>query len=76
MDELKRLAGCGQGWAEQRAQMALSICDSHARGDISRGEYCERLEDLFRTDSLDKEAGDIETKTALIKAVNVAMMWV
>jgi hypothetical protein len=76
MDELKRLAGCGQGWAEQRAQMALSICDSHARGDISRDECCELLEDLVRTDSLDKVAGNIETKTALIKAVNVALMLV
>lgn len=74
MDELKRLAGCGQGWAEQRAQMALSICDSHARGDISRDECCELMQDLVRTDSLDRVAGDIETKTALIKAVNVAMM--
>ena len=76
MDELKRLAGCGQGWAEQRAQMALSICDLHARGDISRDECCELMQDLVRTDLLDKEAGDIETKTALIKAVNVAMMLV
>ena len=74
MDELKRLAGCGQDWAEQRAQMALSICDSHARGDISRDECCELMQDLVRTDSLDRVAGDIETKTALIKAVNVAMM--
>lgn len=76
MDELKRLAGCGQGWAEQRAQMALSICDSHVRGDITRDECCELMQDLVRTDSLDQEAGDIETKTALIKAVNVAMMLV
>ena len=76
MDELKRLAGCGQGWAEQRAQMALSICDQHARGDLSRDEYLELMEDLVRTDSLDQEASDIETKTALIKAVNVAMMLV
>ena len=76
MDELKRLAGCGQGWAEQRAQMALSICDQHARGDLSREEYLELMEDLVRTDSLDRVAGDIETKTALIKAVNVVMMLV
>ena len=54
--------------------MALSICDSHARGDISSDECRELMEDLVRTDSLDRVAGDIETKTALIKAVNVAMM--
>lgn len=74
MDELKQLAGCGQGWAEQRAQMALSICDSHAQGDLTREECQELMHDLVRTDSLDQEAGSIETKTALIKAVNMAMM--
>lgn len=74
MDELERLAKCGQGWAEQRAQMALTICESHARGDLTRDECQELMHDLVRTDSLDQEAGSIETKTALIKAVNMAML--
>jgi polyhydroxyalkanoate synthesis regulator phasin len=76
MDELKRLTKCGDAWAEQRAQMALDLGDQLSRGDLTRDEYQELMQDLVRTDALSQCASSIETKTALIKAVNVAMMLV
>lgn len=76
MDELKKLTKCGDAWAEQRAQMALNLGDQLSRGDLSRDEYQELMQDLVRTDALSQCASSIETKTALIKAVNVAMMLV
>jgi polyhydroxyalkanoate synthesis regulator phasin len=76
MDELKKLTKCGDAWAEQRAQMALDLSDQLSRGDLSRDEYQELMQDLVRTDVLSQCASSIETKTALIKAVNVAMMLV
>jgi polyhydroxyalkanoate synthesis regulator phasin len=76
IDELKSLVGCGKGWAEDRALMALEFADQHARGELSKDEYKELMEDLIRTDALDKEADDIAVKTALVSAVNAAMMLV
>jgi polyhydroxyalkanoate synthesis regulator phasin len=76
MDELKKLTKCGDAWAEQRAQMALDLGDQLSRGDLTRDEYQELMQDLVRTDALSQCASSIETKTALIKAVNVAMMLV
>lgn len=76
VDELKTLVGCGKGWAEQRALMALEFADLHSRGDLADDEYQELMQDLIRTDALDKEADDIVVKAALVSAVNAAMMLV
>lgn len=76
MDELKKLTKCGDAWAEQRAQMALELSDQLSRGDLTKSEYQELMQDLIRTDALDQCASSIETKTAVIKAVNLAMMLV
>jgi hypothetical protein len=73
MDELKRLTKCGDAWAEQRAQMALDLSDQLSRGDLSRDEYQELMQDLVRTDALSQCASSIETKTAVIRAVNLAL---
>jgi polyhydroxyalkanoate synthesis regulator phasin len=76
VDEIKRLVGCGKGWAEERALMALEFADQHARGELSNDEYKELLEDLIRTDVLDSEADDLAVKTALVGAVKAAMILV
>jgi polyhydroxyalkanoate synthesis regulator phasin len=76
MDELKQLTKCGDAWAEQRAQQALDLSDQLRQGDLSQDEYRELMQDLIRTDALSQCASSIEAKTALIKAVNVAMMLV
>jgi polyhydroxyalkanoate synthesis regulator phasin len=68
-NELKSLVGCGKSWADQRAQFALDLADQHARGDISSDEYKELLEDLIRTDTLDRESDDMAIKMALVGAV-------
>lgn len=74
MQELKALIGCGHQWAEERAQMALQLSEVYSTGQISSDEYKELLQDLIRTDTLDREADDIVVKTALVSAVNAAMM--
>jgi len=69
--ELQWLAACGRPWAEQRAQTALSLSDARSRGDISDSEYQELLYDLVRTDRLESEADDLQTKTMLVNAISV-----
>jgi hypothetical protein len=68
-DELKSLVGCGKSWADKRAQLALDLAEQHAHGSISNDEYKELLEDLIRTDALDKESDDMAVKMALVGAV-------
>ena len=74
MSNLYQLAQSDKPWVALRAQMALSIADPHARGDIDNSEYKELLEDLVRTDVLDSEADDLHTKTMLVQAVYVLSM--
>lgn len=69
MSDLYQLAQSDKPWVAQRAQMALSLADQHARGDITNDEYKELLEDLVRTDVLDSEADDMHTKTMLVYAI-------
>ena len=74
MSNLYQLAQSDKPWVALRAQMALSIADQHARGDIDNSEYKELLADLVRTDVLDSEADDLHTKTMLVQAVYVLSM--
>ena len=69
MDELRSIAGSGKSWAEERALMAMSFADQHAKGELSTDEYKEILEDLIRSDRLDEEADDMAVKMALVGAV-------
>lgn len=70
MDELQKLIGCGNAWAEQKANMALELASIHSNGEISDSEYKELLEDLIRTDSISDDASDIEFKSMLIAGVS------
>ena len=69
IEQLKEIATCGHGWAEERAQTALQLTEDLNAGSISADEYRELMEDLVRTDQLDAEASDIELKTMLVTAV-------
>ena len=67
--QLKELATCGHGWAEERAQTALQLTEELNAGNISTDEYRELMEDLVRTDRLDAESSNIEIKAALVYCV-------
>jgi polyhydroxyalkanoate synthesis regulator phasin len=69
LEQLKELATCGHGWAEERAQTALQLTEQLDAGSISADEYKELMEDLVRTDQLDAEASNIEIKSALVYCV-------
>lgn len=69
IDELKSFVGCGKSWAEERALIALELSDQHARDEISDDEYKELLQDLIRSDILDKESDDMALKMALVGAI-------
>lgn len=69
MNELQALLGCGRPWAEQRAAYALDLAGQFQLGNVSLSEYQELLQDLIRTDALDAEADDIETKSMLVAGV-------
>lgn len=68
-DVLYALAECGRPWAEERARMAIAISEQFQGGGLSEDEYKELMADLVRTDRLDSEADDLETKTMLVTAV-------
>ena len=69
MDELQKLIGCGNAWAEQKATMAMELACIHALGEISNSEYRELLEDLIRTDDISEDSSNIEFKSMLIAGV-------
>ena len=69
IEQLQALAGCNRPWAAQRAQMALQMCQAVQSGELSESEFKELMLDLVRTDRLDEEADDLETKTMLVTAV-------
>lgn len=66
---LKQIAAAGPGWAAERAQTALLIAQAYGKGQIEEDEFKELMADLVRSDRLDEEADDLETKTMLITAV-------
>ena len=69
MDELQKLIGCGNAWAEQKATTAMELACIHALGEISNSEYRELLEDLIRTDAISEYSSNIEFKSMLIAGV-------
>lgn len=72
MEQLQALAQCGRPWAAARAQMALEIRSQFDAGQISADEAQELMLDLVRTDRLDEEADDLDTKNMLVSCVMIA----
>lgn len=68
-EQLKTLLNCGRPWAAHRAQTALDVKTAFDNGEISKSEYKELLQDLVRTDKLDAEADDMETKAMLVTGI-------
>jgi polyhydroxyalkanoate synthesis regulator phasin len=52
--------------------MALTVQQHVAAGKMSPDEARELVEDLARTDRLDREADSVEIKAALIAAISLA----
>jgi hypothetical protein len=71
IEQLQALAACGRPWAESRAQIALEITGQHQAGGISDEEYAELMMDIIRSDQLDAEADDLDTKSALVTSCMV-----
>jgi hypothetical protein len=69
LDDLRAIAGCSRGWAAERAQFAVMITEQYQGGGLDQSEYQELMRDLVRTDRLDREADDLELKTALVTAI-------
>lgn len=69
MKTLEELTTCGKPWVERRAAQAIKLHAAYTAGDINDSEYQELLEDLVRTDLLEREADDIELKTMLVTGV-------
>lgn len=70
MDELQKLIGCGNTWAEQKAATAMELASIHANGEITDSEYKELLQDLIRTDDISEDSADIEFRSMLIAGVS------
>lgn len=69
MNTLYEIAGSDQGWAAQRAAMAIAMTEQFQGGGLDRSEYEEMIRDLVRLDTLDREATDLALKTALVSAI-------
>jgi hypothetical protein len=67
--ELEQLCNSKDPAISSRARMALDITSALKQGDVSQDEYNELIEDLVRSDRLDKECSDLETKTMLVTAI-------
>jgi hypothetical protein len=66
---LEQMAQDGRGWVRERAEMAIILHDQYHSGGLDISEYQELMMDLVRSDRLDAEADDLETKTMLVTAV-------
>lgn len=69
LDQLQALTGSPDPAISERASMALSFLQQYQNGQMSESEYKELMLDLVRTDRLDEECSDLETKTMLVTAV-------
>lgn len=72
MTKLTELVNCGHGWAEERAQIAVSILEQRNSGALSPAEARELLDDLIATDKLEEVADNIQIKSALVSAISIA----
>lgn len=68
-EQLQALCGAADPAVSSRAQMAMQIAEAYSRREIGEGEYKELMMDLVRSDRLDAECSDLETKTMLVTAV-------
>lgn len=71
INELEQLAGCGRGWAEDRAKYALTVVNALNEGAISEDEFKSLMADLINTDRLEAEADDLEIKNALVSCIMI-----
>jgi hypothetical protein len=67
--ELEQLCNNTDPAISSRAQMALEMSKALKQGDVSQDEYNELIKDLVRSDKLDEECSDLETKTMLVTAI-------
>jgi hypothetical protein len=66
---LEQMAQDGRGWVRERAEMAIILYDQFESGGLDESEYQELMMDLVRSDRLDAEADDLDTKTMLVTAI-------
>jgi hypothetical protein len=66
---LEQMAQDGRGWVRERAEMAIILHDQFTSGGLDESEYQELMMDLVRSDRLDAEADDLDTKTMLVTAI-------
>lgn len=66
---LEQMAQDGRGWVRERAEMAIILHDQYESGGLDESEYQELMMDLVRSDRLDAEADDLDTKTMLVTAI-------
>lgn len=69
LDILRELASDHRDWVSKRAEMAVMISEQYEGGGLESEEYMDRMLDLIRSDRLDSEANDLETKAVLVTAV-------
>jgi hypothetical protein len=69
IEHLQQLSGCPDPAIASRAQVALQMTEAYQSGGISQDEFRELMQDLVRTDRLDSECSNLETKTMLVTAV-------
>ena len=69
LENLMKLAGCGDPDMERIAQVALELHESYSNGSLADDEYKELLEDLIRADDIDGLASDVELKGMLLTGV-------
>jgi polyhydroxyalkanoate synthesis regulator phasin len=68
-DQLEEIIGTEDDWAVERAKLAQGLIKEAEAGDITMDEYRELMEDLIRTDEVEKASSNIEIKSMVVGAI-------
>jgi len=68
-DQLEEIIGTDDDWAVERAKLAQGLIKEAEAGDITMDEYRELMEDLIRTDEVEKASSNIEIKSMVVGAI-------
>jgi hypothetical protein len=70
---LNDLLNCGTPWIEEKAKIALELKEQFDQGTISKEEFEEIMQDLFRAEDIEAQSGDIQLKSTLISGIQNIM---
>lgn len=69
IEQIEDIISSNKEWARGRAEAAKAIRQQYEKGNLSNSEYQELLEDLIRTERLDRDADDTDLRNNLVAGI-------